>query len=520
MRILLTFAGNRDPYNIDELIAGQKSDGPVLALLREEHFDRLYILTDARLFARARELAAEITRRRPDLTIEITELTLPDPTDYETIFNQLNHHTRALLEQHASDNPSYYISTASGTPQMQTVWFLLARSGLLPATLLKVTPQRFLRAGERAVSEIRLSLAEFPQVNPGELDSLELASLRIQKEKLEAEREVLFREIEAEGIVGTSKTMQKALTILMKTAATEYPVLLLGETGTGKELFAKALHKRSPRAGGPLIAVNCAAIPDTLLESELFGYAPNSGIANADRRGKPGQFELADGGTIFLDEIGDLSVSSQAKVLRVLQEGEVQRLGATAGRRVDVRVVAATHKQLAQMVAEGVFRDDLYYRLNVIPLNLPPLRERREDIPLLIEHFLSQTTRSGSRGKKFSKKALKHLMDYTWPGNIREIENMIKRMATLAEGDVIAEDDIPQEILRDTRAPAVQCLDAIIPVWRDQPQRIPRSLRTIVLSQGHGYERGQSSGRCPTAGHTATHISQAGTRKVRNLDTA
>lgn len=308
MRILLTFAGARDPFSPDALIEGHMRDGPVLALLKEESFDRIYLFTDGRLLGHALELEHEIKRRYRLTKISIIELDLTDPTDYEAIFYHLNHHSRAIQARHAHKAPYYFISTASGTPQMQTVWFLLARSGLLPARLLKVTDPRFLPAGERSVSEIRLSLAEFPTVNPGEIDSLELTSLRIQREQWEAEREALFKEVEAEGIIGTSRGIQAALSTLLKAAPTNHPVLILGETGTGKELFARAIHRRSKRAQKPYISINCAAIPDTLLESELFGHERGAYTgATSTTRGK---FELAHTGTLFLDEVGDLSGSA------------------------------------------------------------------------------------------------------------------------------------------------------------------------------------------------------------------
>lgn len=461
MRILLTFAGARDPFNPDELIAGQTSEGPVLTLLTEERFDRAYIFGNEPFLVNARDLAREIRRRFPKTKTEIIELDLPDPTDYEAIFYDLNRHTRAILQKHTKNKPDYFIATASGTPQMQTVWFLLSQSGLLPSTLLKVTPRRFLRPGDRCVSEIKLSLAEFPKITPGQIDQLELASLRIQKEQLEAERESLFREVEAEGIVGKSRVIQEALMTLMRASPTDHPMLILGETGTGKELFARAAHRHSQRSSGPFVSVNCAAIPATLIESELFGHVKGTFTgAIADKKGK---FELADGGTLFLDEIGDLSGETQAKLLRALQDGEIQKVGATDVIRVNVRVVAATNKDLKKKVADGSFRDDLYYRLHVIPLYLAALREHREDIPLLIEHFLSRLPPQQRGRKKLSKKALRILTDYGWPGNVRELKSVIERMVVLSEGNVITEHDIPQEILRGTNASGANTLEVTLP---------------------------------------------------------
>lgn len=456
MKILFTFAGARDPFNKDGVLADQPTDGPVLSLLGEDHFDRIYIFTDANFLGNAQELAA-LAKQRHTTKVEIVEVELPDPTDYEAIFYRLNSRGRQILEKHAGDRPEYFIAIASGTPQMQTVWFLLAQSGVIPATLLKVTPRRFLRPGERAVVPIRLSLSEFPKVTPGEIDHLELASLKIQNETLEAERAALFEAIEAEGIIGKSKAIKDALTTLMKVAPTDYPVLLLGERGTGKELFAQAIHQRSKRAAKPFFSVNCPALPGTLVESELFGYEKDAFTgATSARKGK---FELAEGGTLFLDEVADLALEAQGKLLRALQNGEIQKLGSARILQVNVRIVAATNKDLQKLSEDGGFRPDVYDRLNVIPIRLPSLRERREDIPPLIEHFV----RRAYGRKRLSKKTLRSLTDYSWPGNIRELKNVIERMAVLSEGDVITESDIPSEIAAGTKAGTGNDIDVALP---------------------------------------------------------
>jgi two-component system NtrC family response regulator len=210
----------------------------------------------------------------------------------------------------------------------------------------------------------------------------------------------------------------------------------MGETGTGKEMVARAIHDRSPQRGRPLIKVNCAAIPEALLESELFGYVRGAftGALN-NRRGK---FALADGGTIFLDEIGTMSPALQAKLLRVLQDREFEPLGAERTQRVDVRVIAATNRDLRQMVADGRFLEDLFYRLHVIPVQIPPLRDRREDIPMLVEHFVRKHRKAaGKRVERFEEGVLKTLEDYDWPGNVRELENTIERAVVLSTGPVI-----------------------------------------------------------------------------------
>ena len=252
--------------------------------------------------------------------------------------------------------------------------------------------------------------------------------------------EYLRKEIESEfgfdEIIGMSAVLRAALEKLNQVAKTDTTVLILGETGTGKELFARAIHRHSSRKDGPMIKLNCAALPGELVESELFGH--EKGAFTGAVASRKGRFELADGGTIFLDEIAELSPSAQAKLLRVLQERELERLGGTGAIAVDVRVVAATNKNLQAAVERGEFRDDLYYRLNVFPITVPALRERTEDVPLLVRHF---TVEFGSRmGKTFTSiesDALDGLARYQWPGNIRELQNIVERAAILSPGPVL-----------------------------------------------------------------------------------
>ncbi|MBM4193718.1 MAG: sigma-54-dependent Fis family transcriptional regulator [Gemmatimonadetes bacterium] len=241
-------------------------------------------------------------------------------------------------------------------------------------------------------------------------------------------------------IVGESGAIRELIGQIERVASTPARVLITGENGTGKELVARALHKGSSRAKKPFIEVNCAAIPSELIESELFGHMKGSFTgAVADR---PGKFEQADGGTLFLDEIGDMSLAAQAKVLRVLQEGEVTRIGGAKPRRVDVRVLAATNKRLEDEIAGGRFREDLFYRLNVVPLHVPPLRERRADIPLLVRHFLAQLAQAGAPTTVVAEDAMARLSSLDWPGNVRELRNTIERLMILAAGPQVSVADV------------------------------------------------------------------------------
>jgi len=246
-----------------------------------------------------------------------------------------------------------------------------------------------------------------------------------------------------QGIVGTSAVMVKLSRLILKVAASHANVLIEGESGTGKELVARAIHTGSPRAGGVFLGENCAALSETLIESELFGHV--RGAFTGAERDRRGLFALADGGTLFLDEVGDMSPRIQAKLLRVLQEGEFRPLGGRNIIRTDLRIISATNRDLREMVETRTFRGDLFYRLNVVGLKLPPLRERLEDIPILARHFLSRLR--GEAPTDISREALDMLCRYPWPGNVRELENVIERAAVLASGPVIGVDSLPEAVI-------------------------------------------------------------------------
>lgn len=262
----------------------------------------------------------------------------------------------------------------------------------------------------------------------------------------EAYKSLLNSDDYGEGIVGSSEAMQEVFKVMGQVAASEVTVLITGESGTGKELVAKGVHQHSHRSGNAFIGVNCAAIPENLIESELFGHEKGS-FTGATNQHK-GQFELAHKGTIFLDEIGDMSLPTQTKILRVLQEGEIQRVGGTGTIHVDVRLVAATNKDLETMVKQGLFREDLYYRLNVVRIRLPRLKERMSDVPQLIDFMLQRLNKEQlTKVNSISKDAINVLCSYNWPGNVRELENVIYRSAVIAQGNTIILKDLPQEIL-------------------------------------------------------------------------
>ncbi|MSM38419.1 MAG: response regulator [Geobacter sp.] len=254
-------------------------------------------------------------------------------------------------------------------------------------------------------------------------------------------REELTDRQDFQRIIGTSRAMERVFEMVRKVADTEATVLITGESGTGKELVARAIHARSSRRDGPFVAINCAAIPRDLLESELFGHV--KGAFTGAIRDKTGRFRHAESGTIFLDEVGDLPLELQPKLLRVLQERMVEPVGGSAPIRLDVRVITATNADLEQAIESGAFREDLYYRLAVIPIHLPPLRERREDIPLLLRHFSAQ---HGAPDVTFDREATEALSRYPWPGNVRELENTVERMLIMRQGDTVTVADLPERV--------------------------------------------------------------------------
>jgi len=293
---------------------------------------------------------------------------------------------------------------------------------------------------ESAIEAMKLGALDYLQ-KPFEIDELLVVVRRaLDHQRLRTEYRYLVSERDEQfdhyGIIGRSRAMQEVIRRAELVAGTKSTVLITGETGTGKELVARAIHDRSAQRDMPLIKVNCAAIPETLLESELFGHV--RGAFTGATTTKKGKFGLADGGTIFLDEIGTMNPTLQSKLLRVLQEREIEPLGSERTEKIDVRVIAATNRDLRQMVADGKFQEDLFYRLNVIPIEIPPLRERRDDIPALIEHFVRKhAQRIGRRVDKIDDGVLAGLQQYDWPGNVRELENTIERAVVLAAGPAI-----------------------------------------------------------------------------------
>jgi two-component system response regulator AtoC/two-component system nitrogen regulation response regulator NtrX len=340
----------------------------------------------------------------------------------------------------------------------------------------------------------------------------------LDRYRLEREHRLLLervqREFGYENIIGTSPGMRKVYETIQKVAETDLSVLIRGESGTGKELVAQAIHNTSGRRNRPFVAVNCAAINQELVESELFGHEKGA-FTGADQR-RVGRFELADDGTIFLDEIGDMAADTQAKVLRVLEEQSFERVGGSQAVEVDVRVVAATHRNLEEEVREGRFREDLYYRLKVVQVELPPLRERGEDLPSLSDRFLGQVAERLDREKKnLSPKAMSRLLEHSWPGNVRELRNVLEQASVLSSGDEIDVSDLQLGAapVRTTPSPAMAAIDAEATFADAKKQMIENFERQFLMSA-----LDKNDGNVSQTARDIGMVRQSLQQKIRDLD--
>ncbi len=426
MNVLLTFTGFHDPY-FKGLVDQEEQPGPILSLLSARSFDHIFLFDtpNTNKFSRDTKLAINSLYRNSE--VHLVEVNLDDPTNYKDIFTGLRPHLKDIIEKF--DAAKFFVAVASGTPQMHACWVLLAASGEIPARILNVRPPRFVTKERPLVSEIDLASKTFPAVR--------FDTKMIPREANRSDAAAVVAQL---GIVGDHPTTQHALNTGAMLAPSNVPILLLGETGTGKELFARYVHRMSDRVHEPFVAVNCAAIPENLVESILFGHKKGAFTgAIADQVGK---FTLADRGTLFLDELGDLPLPAQAKLLRVIQDGVIETIGQTRTHKVDVRIVGATNRDLKRMVKQGKFREDLFYRLDVGEIKLPSLRDRRSDIPKLGLFILDRINRSLRKPKRLSTEALSRLQAHSWPGNVRDLENVIERSVRLCRHDVLDADDL------------------------------------------------------------------------------
>ncbi len=359
---------------------------------------------------------------------------------------------------------------------------------------------------DMAVRATRLGALDFLE-KPVSTEKLLLTvenALKLQR--LESENRQLRQRLGKHEIVWTGETMKKLMAQIEKVAASETRVCILGETGTGKELVARTLHERSPRASGPFITLNCAAVPAELIESELFGHEKGSFTGAAGRH--VGKFEQAERGTIFLDEIGDMPLAMQAKLLRVLEEGEVERIGSDKSTRVDVRVLVATHRNLESLVRDGKFRQDLFHRIYVFPILLPPLRERKEDIPVLIQHFAEQVCAQNNwKPMPFTPEALQELQAHSWPGNVRELRNVVERLILLATEGAVTTDTVEMALPRGLGSPTSSASsgtlaervqgferEVIVAELKRSHFHVTNAARALGLERSHLYKKAEQLG--------------------------
>lgn len=428
-QVLVTFNGDRDPTPP----AAPSQDGPVLTLLKaREIFAKVILFFTPNLEARAGETARIIQERYPRTLVVCRSLDIEDPTSYSDILKALRPALRELCPP--VKGTEYHICVSPGTPQIHACWLLMAASGEITARILQVKNPKDVREGQELVREIHPRGPEFPDVVP-----------RIRMEEVPeigpAEMEQAIREA---GIVGKDPQLLKALEDAGRVAQYDRAsILILGESGTGKELFAKYIHQIGKRRSRPLITVNCSGFPETLIESELFGYVKGAFTgANEDRKGI---FHVANNGTLFMDEIGDMALSAQAKVLRALNDGEITRVGASKAELVNVRIIAATNKDIYVAMKLKTFREDLYYRLAEQVIRLPSLVERQDDIPIIAQELVRRCNMDFVKNVSLSQNCLSFLQSLAWPGNIRELRNVIKRSVMLARKDVIE----PEAIIFD-----------------------------------------------------------------------
>ncbi len=425
MDVLLTFTGFHDPY-FRGLVDQEEHPGPILSLLSTRSFDHIFLFDTPLTHKVTEETKEAISKLYRNSKIHVLEISLDDPTNYQDIFRGIRAHLPSIIS--SFETASFFVAVASGTPQMHACWVLLTSSGEIPARLLHVRPPHFVTKERPLVSVVDTSSPVFPTV-------------RFQAGQIRGEGGVDVDSASVQlGIVGDHPTVQRVIETCTLLAPSQAPILILGETGTGKELFARFVHRLSGRTREIFVAVNCAAIPTDLAESILFGH--KKGAFTGAITDQVGKFDAADKGTLFLDELCDLPLPAQAKLLRVLQDGLVEPIGRAKPYKVDVRIVGATNRDLRKLVRQGKFREDLFYRLNVGEVKLPPLRERRSDIPKLALHVLDRVNGSLRRPKRLSPGALSRLQSHDWPGNVRDLENVIERSARLCRHDVLDSDDL------------------------------------------------------------------------------
>jgi len=429
MKVLITFAGSNDPYASSQVAnQGAARHGPILTLAAQREFDEVHILATTMMLESAEITARELEAIQPRARVNVRKFVVRDPTCHREIICELRGAFRDISSSH-EQGVEYFMASASGTPQMAMCIALLVASNEIPARILQARPPAFVTADMEPVVEVDLRDPEFPMITHRP------APLLTPREHAANDPNPVLRALK---IIGDDPAFLTALDRALAFSISDDAMLITGETGSGKELIARYTHEVSARAHGPFVAVNCSAIQGTLAESELFGHVKGAFTgAVADRKGK---FESAQGGTLFLDEIGELSLENQARLLRAIQEKEISPVGSAKTIKVNVRFIAATNRDLKQSVADGGFRQDLYFRIAMLEVTSPPLRARRGDIIKMACAFLDKQNRIHKLKRTFAPETLAALMHYHWPGNIRELQGVVNRAYLLTRGLEITRD--------------------------------------------------------------------------------
>ena len=453
LRVLLSCVGNRDPYDEHD------QTGPVLALLGERAFDHVYLFYNADDYlVRGREVERAAAEDEIASAFHFAALEIDSPIDYESIYAAMRARVAAILADLEGRQAAVSILLDPGTPQMQTAWFLLAKAGVVDVRLLQGIPARF-AGGAYKVKEVDLDAASLPRVveatlapppsiADGSLSSSDAGDAGVA-EQTEGES-VVLRNWYGDGarlrVIGRSPAFLGALEHADRFARYDLSVLITGATGTGKEVVARLIHEQSSRAAEVFVALNCAAIGAGLAESELFGHRKGS-FTGADRD-RAGHFRAADRGTLFLDEVGDLSLDIQAKLLRALETGRVVPVGSDREISVDVRIIAATHRDLETMISDGTFRRDLFERFAQARIELPSLVERNDDLHLLMRMFLDEWNERYGETRQLAPDTIAALARYHWPGNVRELQNAILSMCAASRSNEVPPEVLPPQIRR------------------------------------------------------------------------
>jgi DNA-binding NtrC family response regulator len=486
---LFAFVDLKDPF-MQTAVLGEDRPGPILSILETRRFASVVMLYTGQTKANARGTEEWIKKRFPDCECLLRQLPVRDPKDYSALMSAATHAVRQVNDK--LPPAANFVCVSSGTAEMRAVWFLLTAAGILSASLLHVGSPAEPLFGAAGVKETTLDSGDWSNLrdllmpnqyfgSPEESD-VEIAMMAtprldypqaerdfesprvshaarkkasILEHGLAPESDELDAALEELGITIASASMRHAAETAMIAAGEDFPVLILGETGTGKELFAKLVHRLSNRRGKPMVTINCAAIPQTLMESHLFGHVKGSftGATN-DHKGK---FEQADGGTLFLDELGELPADAQAKLLRILDDKLVEAIGSMKPRKVDVRIIAATNRNLPQEVAKKQFRDDLYFRLSSLKIELPPLRDRIPEIASLAAVLLNEINARRLTPCRLSKDALRRLEQHSWRGNVRELRAVLQRSVLLAGSDVLQ----PEHVMIESPPPKADIFDSL-----------------------------------------------------------